>query len=241
MPQQRGWGNLLILLLFTAASIACLRPSFPNRFPPLSVSLSSPTTRLRDFNGIGLGLRRLAADLAWIETLQYYGTREAGQTEEEFENGQGKYPDFLAYCERVARLDPSFTYVYFYGGGVLAWNLDRLAEGEVLLKLGVQNNPHEWRLQQYLGALAFQKNHDVKRLAEFLESYVDDPDCPNLLRSILANIYKKEKRYPDSLRIWFKVLDTKDPAYRDRASQQIEELAPLAGLSAPKAPLNAPK
>jgi len=200
---------------------------FKDPFPPISASLSSPKTQLNDFAGICFGTRRLAADIAWIQTLQYYGTPEAGQSEHDFENGIGKYPDFLAYCQRVLKIDPYFSYVYYYGGGALGWNLNRLDEAEELLKEGVSSLPQEWRLQQYLAALAYQKNHDPAKLVKFLESFANDPNCPNLLRSILANIYKKQKRYRDALRLWLMIYDTHDPAYRDRALNQIQELKPL--------------
>lgn len=218
--------SLSLLVLFQLG----LHRSYTQPYPPLAISLSSSATRLVDFVGIALGLRRLSADIAWIETLAYYGTREEGQTEFEFENGIGRYPHFLPLAQRVARIDPYFTYVYFYAGGVLGWNLNRLDEAEELLRMGIQNNPKEWRLQQYLAGLAFQKNHDISKLSEFLEAFLMQPDCPNILRSILANIYKKQHRYRDALRVWFVVLDSNDPAYRPRALHQIQELGPLSGL-----------
>jgi tetratricopeptide (TPR) repeat protein len=196
-------------------------------FPSLQVALASPLADLHDFGGIVLGVRRLAADVAWIQTLQYYGTAEEGASEFENENGIGKYPKFLAYCQRVARIDPHFTYVYYYGGTALGWNLGRLDEAEQLLREGIQNNHQEWRLPQYLAALAYQKNHDPAQLILFLEGYVSQPDCPNLLRALLANLYKKEKRYKDAIRIWLLIAETGDPNYSHRAQQQITTLAAL--------------
>jgi len=209
---------------------------FQDPFPPLSVSLSTPTTQLNDFIGIALGIRRLTADIAWIQTLQYYGTEEANQSEEEFENGIGKYPLFLAYCQRVARIDPYFTYVYFYGGGALGWNMNRLDEAEILLKEGIAFNPTEWRLQQYLAALAYQKNHDLSKLTLFLESFVQEEDCPSLLRALLANIYKKQGRYEDAIKIWTLVYQTGDAAYRERAVDQIHRISALAARRGRQAP-----
>jgi tetratricopeptide (TPR) repeat protein len=203
----------------------------PDPFPPLSTSLSTGVSRLHDFVGLAVGARRLAADIAWIQTLQYYGTVESDQTEFEFENGIGNYPHFLSFCQRVARIDPYFIYVYYYGAAALGWNLNRLSEAEELLRAGIRANPKEWRLQQYLAAMAYQKSHDQLKLAQFLEAFVIEPDCPNLLRNLLANIYKKQKRYADALRIWGLIYETRDPAYSARAVEQIRILGSLGPLT----------
>jgi tetratricopeptide (TPR) repeat protein len=204
-------------------------------FPPLSMSLSSPVATLSDFAGIALGFRKLTADVAWIQTLIYYGTFEEGNDPGVVEHeGGGRYPLFLAYCERVAQIDPNFKNVFYYGGGVLGWNLNRLDEAETLLKEGIQRHPKEWRFQQFLAGLAFQKNHNINKLVEFLEGFVEQPDCPNMLRSILANIYKKQKRYRESIQIWTMVYETGDHIYTDRALSQIREMASLAHTEATK-------
>jgi tetratricopeptide (TPR) repeat protein len=211
------------------ATLAGDRYSDP--FPPLTVSLASPAAYLSDFAGMAMGFRRLTADLAWIQTLIYYGTdeeTEEGRHTPEMEEGIRGYPLFLAYCQRVAGIDPYFKYIFYYGGAVLGWNLNRLDEAEELLKEGIRLHPKEWRLQQFLAGLAFQKNHDINHLISFLEVFIEEPDCPNILRSILANIYKKQNRYRDAIRVWIKVYNTGDPNYLQRAVSQIKEMAPLA-------------
>lgn len=203
---------------------------YPDPFPPLAVSLSSPVARLSDFAGIALGFRKLTADLAWIQTVIYYGTEEEGTDHEEAENGGGRYPLLLAYCQRVAQIDPNFKYVFYYGGTALGWNLNRLDEAEELLKEGIQAHPKEWHFQQFLAAIAYQKNHDINNLIDFLKVFIEEPDCPNILRSILANIYKKQKRYVEAIHVWMIVYDTQDPNYTKRASSQIIEMAQKAHI-----------
>lgn len=218
----------LIILYIASCWVLSKQPLL--LFPPISTSLSTEMTRLEDFTGIALGWRRLAADLAWIQTLQYYGTPEEGQSEQEFENGIGRYPQFLAYCQRVTRIDPYFTYAYLYGSGVLGWNLSRLTEAETLLKEGIANNPKEWRLHQYLAALAYQKNHNMTYLETFLEGMVKDPECPHVLKSILANLYKKTHQYENAIQIWIDLYQSGDPAYSVVALRQIHTLQQLSTL-----------
>jgi hypothetical protein len=219
--------------IFLALAIALARVSiqfYPDPFPPLSVSLSSPVTRLSDFAGIAMGFRKLTADLAWIQTILYYGTHEEGTDPEEGENGGGRYPLFLAYCQRVAQIDPNYKYVFYYGGSALGWNLNRLDEAEELLKEGIKAHPKEWRFQQFLAGLAYQKNHNINSLIDFLKVFIEEQDCPNLLRSILANVYKKQKRYIEAIHVWMIVYDTKDVGYMERAASQIIELSQKAHL-----------
>ena len=208
------------------ANVAASRYGEP--YPPLQFSLASPVDRLSDFIGIAFGFRRLTADAAWIQTLVYYGSADAGADAETVEQGGGQYTQFLAYCQRVAGIDPYFTPIYYYGAGVLGWNLNRIDEAEELLKEGIKFQPKEWRFQKFLAALAYKDGHNIDELIEFLEGFVEDNDCPNMLRSILANIYKKQKRYLDAIKVWTIVYQTQDPLYLERAVSQIKEMYPLA-------------
>lgn len=218
------WIALGVMIVFAV----CLERQFNSPFPALTTSLSSSKSSLQDFMGIMGGLRRLSADLAWIDTLAYYGTHHHHEGDEGAhfdEETVEDYPEFYSYCLRTIRIDPYFKYVYYYGSGVLGWNLNRVDEAEELLKQGIKAFPKEWRFQQYLAAMAFQKNHDINKLTEFLESFLLEPDCPNILRSILANIYKKQHRYADAVRVWLMVYETGDRDYRWKAENQLNELA----------------
>jgi hypothetical protein len=196
-------------------------------YPPMTTSVQGAKSTLQDVAGIALGMRRLLADMAWIQTLHYYGSQEEGQTEEEFENGMGVYPEFLSYCLHVARIDPYFTYIYYYGGAVLGWNLNRLSEAELLIREGITHNPKEWRLPQYLAGLAYQKNHDSENLIKFLETVASDPESPLLMKALLANIYKKKHHYDDALRLWAIIHDSGDPRYETRAREEFQEIQAL--------------
>jgi tetratricopeptide (TPR) repeat protein len=204
-----------------------LTRQYHSPYPPFTASLTSSETELQDVAGLLLGLRRLAADIAWIQTLQYYGTPESGQSESQLENGQGKYPKLLDYCQRAIRIDPFFTYVYYYGAASLCWNLNRPDEAEILLKEGISANPKEARLSQYLAAMAYQKNHDVNNLITYLEAIAKDPESPLILKTILANIYKKQGLFDKAILMWQFIYETGTPDYQSRALYHIQELQQL--------------
>jgi hypothetical protein len=216
--------GLAMILLFQLAG------RYHNPYPPMTASLSTPQANLGDVGGVALGLRRISADLAWIQTLQYYGTPETGQSEADFENGLGHYPLFLAHCRHAAGIDPYFTYIYLYGGPVLGWNLNRLSEAEDLLKEGIARNPTEWRLPQYLAGLAYQKNHNVVELMRFLETVVQDPQCPLMMKALLANLYKKQRLFDKAIALWEIIYQTGDADYRLRAIRQVQDIQRLKHL-----------
>jgi tetratricopeptide (TPR) repeat protein len=228
-------GSLLGLIGFALATtllLSILNTRFHLPFPPMPVSLATQEAGLHEAGGVVLGLRRLAADMAWIQTLQYYGTHagaEHGAGHHHFEDeGSGKeYPRFLAMCRQVTSLDPHFTYAYYYGGGVLGWNLNRLDEAESFLREGIAFNPHEWRLPLYLAGLAYQKNHDVANLTRFLETIAADPDCPLMMKAILANVYKKRHEYDKALGIWEVLYASGDPVYQQRAMDEFHSIQKL--------------
>jgi tetratricopeptide (TPR) repeat protein len=202
-------------------------------YPPMTASLRNAQTELQDVASVALGMRRLGADLAWVQTLQYYGTPEEGQSESDFENGIGTYPRFLELCKRTSGIDPYFTFVYYYGGGVLGWNLNRPDEAEELLKAGIAANPAEWRLPQYLAGLAYQKDHDLAKLTLFLESVTSDPQCPLMMKALLANLYKKQKAYGKAISMWQTIYQAGDPDYMRRAQEQFRDIHRLLQTSRP--------
>ena len=214
-------------LLFGGFCLFLLHARYHTPFPPLADSFGTPEAGLHEVGSVALGYRRLAADMAWIQTLQYYGTHEDYEdekSEQAHESDAGSYPRFLDFCRHVVAIDPYFTYVYYYGGGVLGWNLNRLSEAEELLKEGIARNPHEWRLPQYLAGLAYQKNHDIANLTRFLEGIIQDPDAPLMMKSLLANLYKKQHEYAKAVHVWELLYLSGDPAYMHRAMVEIRNI-----------------
>ena len=233
---------ILISFIFCLFSLQfLLRKYFSYPYPIFTevVNLSAgKSTRygLLDLSGLMLGMRHMTANIAWIQLLQYYGTPEVEHEHKENgcsfceDYGAGKYYDFLALSQRVIRLDPFFHYAYLYSAGALAWNLNRPEEAILLLQEGIRSNPKYWRFRLYLGAVIYQQLKKFEQMLTLLKEAVRYPDCPSLIKVIVANIYEKQGRYIESLRIWFQVLESKDESYRLRAEKKIAELQNKARL-----------
>ncbi len=222
-----------------AAGLACLmlagyaqsraRVSFASPFPDYS-QLVFGNDRLQDMAFLSTGFRRLAADVAWIQYLQFLGVRDFGRggyaTPEELESGV-QYPGLMLRTLRIVRLDPWFRQAYLYGASVFAWsNATKDPQNAVkLLKEGIHYDPDYWMYHTFLAAIAFKEKDNFDEMAETLEKALQHPDCPAVIKSILANFYKAEKRYADALRIWTGLLaDDNAEEYHERAAGEIVRL-----------------
>jgi hypothetical protein len=194
-------------------------------FPPLSELPSTPYS-LQDAALVSAGLRAAAADLAWVQMLQYSA---GGVAELEDPPGEAfKYIKPMA--ERVVRLDPAFRRAYLYGAGVLGWfkNVSRPDDAVALLQEGMRRDPGEPLYSEYIAALAFQKRGDTAKMIPILESAAADPRSPIVMKDILANIYKTNGEYGKSLALWEEILDNEDDSREwPRARAQVADIRRL--------------
>ena len=194
-------------------------------FPPLSELPATPYS-LQDAALVSAGLRALAADLAWIQLLQY----SAGDVPELTDEPGTPFKFVKPLAERVVRLDPSFHRGYLYGAGVLGWfkNVQRYDDAVDLLKEGMRNDPGRPEYSEYIAALAFQKRGDAARMLAILEPAAADPRAPVVMKTILANLYKTRGEYAKALALWEKILDDEDESNEwPRARSQIADIRRL--------------
>ena len=239
------------------------------QYPLAAAKLSAVSNyAILDLGTVLAGMRRLGADIAWIQLLQYYGSSEnpvdreteynisldmtkhifgvgqkeeaAGKhNEEEHYHTQvegGHYPDLLKYCNRIVDLDPYFSFVYLYGSGALAWNLNRDDEALELLAKGIRNmeryraditrDLHQpfWQLNLYTSAILYRNTGENEKMVSLLATAARQREAPNLVKVILANIYQNSKKYKPALDLWTEVRDSRDPGYYSRAGEKIKEL-----------------
>jgi tetratricopeptide (TPR) repeat protein len=200
-------------------------------FPPLGELPSTPFST-QDAALASAGLRAAAADIAWIQLLDYGG---GGLPAVQDPPGRPYY--FIKDLTlRVVRLDPRFHRAYLYGAGILGWSrgMERPTEAAELLQEGLRRDPGEKLFTLYLAALAFQKKGDTDRMIGVLESTLDDPGAPLTMRPILANIYKSKGEYRKALALWELILD--DERMRDDHPRAVSQIADLKALLKGKGP-----
>lgn len=201
-----------------------------------------------DLGFLMLGSRRLAADIAYIQYLQYYGVSEHHH-DEDCENStdtahaqihdfaSGNYPLLKEKIQRVLRLDPFFNQAVLEGAGALAFNQKRSDEALDVLSEGIRRDPAFFRYRLYVGAIAYSDANDDRKLMALLDEAIQYNDCPRLLENILANLHKKFGEYTQAFRIYIHMLETA-PGQADLESaliraQRLAEDHPeaLAGLT----------
>ena len=192
------------------------------RFPPLAELKGGPFA-FQDAALAVAGFRAPAADLAWIQLLQY----AAGSLVEVTDAPGHPYEHLGDLSLRVGRLDPSFHRAILFGAGILAWfhGVDRPDEAADLLREGMTRAPEQPLFSLYLAALAYKKQGDSDRMVALLESSFDQPDTPSTMKAILANLRESRGELKESLILWTRILDNdRDANEHARARLKIAEL-----------------
>lgn len=187
-----------------------------------------PDRAVETMSVLSLGVRRLGADLEFIRLLQYYGTPETGVvlSEAEYEGGGGRYYELLPRTERILDLDPFFSQAALFSAGALAFNLARPDEAEQLLILALKRDPGHWRYHAYLAAIGYQKAGHPEQVVRVLAPYVDEPDCPVMVRNVIAFLMRRAGRLDDAARVYGMIArTTRDPGYRRIAERALTEIA----------------
>lgn len=220
---------LFALALFTGSRMRRLHEP---RFPRLAELKAGPFA-FQDAALAAAGFRAPAADLAWIQLLQY----TAGAVPEFPDRPGHPYEHLAELSLRVTRLDPSFHRAVLFAAGILAWfhGIDRPDEAADLLNEGMRRSPEQPLYALYLAALAYQKQGDTNRMIALLESSFDLPDTPSTMKAILANLRQSRGEFREALALWERIRDSeRDHSEHARAKIKIAELKALLAQSRPK-------
>lgn len=215
---MRPW--MLALAAFGAAGALSVALESRRPRPAPSLAELEPTPfAFRDSVMAAAGLRAMAADLAWVQLLQYM----AGNLPE-FPDRPGRRHDrVLELSRRVFRLDPSFRRAVLYGASVLGWfeEVDRPHEAAQLLQEAIQRRPEEPLFKLYLAALAFKQRGQDEQMVALLERAFDDPTTPSTMKAILASLYARRGEDEKALATWQRILSNpQDESEHGRARER---------------------
>ena len=177
---------------------------------------------LQDTSIILAGFRRTAADLAWVQLMEYLG-----RNDEFLDYRLDPLKSLKGMTLRIIRIDPYFRPAYLFAAGILAWSpsVNRPDDALEILREGIRYSPTYWPFRNYAEAILYKEKGRFSDMALLLERGIQDPDCPSMTKSILANYYKSQKRYADAIRVWQSVLSSpQDSDAYGQARQQIRLL-----------------
>lgn len=172
----------------------------------------------------GLGLKRLIADVTWIQTL----------IESDLEHYEGGDLNSWLYLRfmTISQLDPNFYENYYFGGQYLMIVKDDLLGAENLMKRGLFVFPDDYGLNWQLGFLFAIERGDVKQSFPFFEKIKDHPRRPKFFSSfyskILVESLDEGDAYALSLETWRR-LPEGDIA-KDRLAGQLYTLKGMRDL-----------
>lgn len=219
---MRPWMLAAGALLVAAACSVAMEARRPWDAPSLAELEPTPFV-FRDAVMAAGGLRAAAADLAWVQLLQYM----AGNLPEFADRPGRRHDRVLALSRRVFLLDTSFRRAVLYGASVLGWfeEVGRPEEAAALLREAIARRPDEPLFKLYLAALAFKQQGRDEQMVALLERSFDDPTTPSTMKVILANLYARAGEDEKALLTWQRILaNPRDAAEHGRARERIPML-----------------
>lgn len=169
------------------------------------------------------GLEGLAADVYWLRTVQYFGSRHTF--------AQDKMPLLGALLDITVTLDPRMEVAYRYGATFLAepvpLGAGRPREAVALLERGAKALPDNWRIRQDLGFFYFLHLDDYRRAAEVLLEASELPGAAFWLKSMAADIVARGGDRATARRMWQQIAEQSDGPVRANALVHLQVLEAL--------------
>jgi len=212
---------------------------FTFRNTPVFSKDFSEVAHYSDFWLVLFGHRRIAADIVFIQTLQYYGSIHKDEIDEgaKVSSGEGlgtglvRYDKLSSYALRCARLDRNFEFAVTFTAAALAWVQNRENEAIFLLKDAIDfwdeqqlDTPVFYQSSLYLSAIAVRKEKGIAAAAVYMEKAILYPDCPDMVKNILGEIYMRMEDYKNAARVLTMNLDSRNPEYRRKAREKLEKI-----------------
>ncbi|MFN8546933.1 MAG: hypothetical protein U0527_02925 [Candidatus Eisenbacteria bacterium] len=217
-----GWfarGAMAALLLFGAREVGgrfeAARGVSPAP-PELALFPTGPWVK-----SATLGRARLAADAAWLESIQYYGRHRKADR---------RYPFAQTLFTTLVGLDPRFENAYVFGALVLAEDVGRFDQARALLEQGIAANPESWRLRFELGFLCYLHGPSKSEAAMLLRRAAETEGAPESVARLAAFAATRGGDRELAVALWTEVYRATDNAEIQRiALQYLHELGAPSG------------
>ncbi len=168
-----------------------------------------------------LGYETVAADIAWLRAIQYYGEHRL--------NDQ-RYDMIGHVMGIVTELDPRFTEAYVFGGFVLAQELRQPQRGLELLERGMRANPESWRLAFETGFLHYVGTKDYKAAARYFTRASRLPGHPEYVERFAAFTNQRAGNSGMAILLWKRIEATGNKYMQEVARRELKRLEATEGI-----------
>jgi tetratricopeptide (TPR) repeat protein len=162
------------------------------------------------------GYEMLAADLLWLETVQYLGKHLLGDQQ---------FPQLLPRLRRIVSLDPNFLDVYRLGAIFLAYSAGQEEEAIRLLQRAAALLPHRWEPAHDLGTLYYLRKKDYAQALYWLNRANALPGRPDYVPRFVARLYASTGERETAVEMWIGIYRQTDLDWvKDIARRELRKL-----------------
>jgi len=165
-----------------------------------------------------LGHGEVAADIAWLRAVQYYGAHR--KKDNRF--------DHLAHIfDILTTIAPRFESAYVFGAFALAQEGQDFPAAEKLILKGIENNPRSGRLAFEAGFLYYVKpnGRDLPHAAEYFELASRLPGAPASAREFAAFAHQNTGSLAVAWQLWQQVRNSTTNQYlRELAEKEMARI-----------------
>jgi tetratricopeptide (TPR) repeat protein len=210
----------LVVMISLSTALDRSRQELPAEYADSDLALQG-----KKLKGYALGAEGLLADWYWMQSLQYLGGKILNSRDETIRiddltalNPRLLYP----YLENATELDPKFTAAYSFGAIVLPGiDVEKAIE---LTEKGIERNPSNWRLYQYLGYI-FWKRGDYAKAAATYDTGSKIAGSPPFMRQMVAAMNAAGGSRETARAIYSQMLrESEDEQSKENAKLRLHEL-----------------
>ncbi len=213
----------LITVALLSGFIKDVRPSLPDGYEDSELTFNG--SRIK---GFAFGMEGLAADWYYVRALQYVGYKIINSKSDfiNIEDLRDLNPVLLyPLLSTTTDLDPHFITAYTYGALVLP-AIDP-EKAIALATKGIENNPNEWRLYQYLGYIYWRLER-YDKASEIFERGSEIAGAAPFMKIMAASMKNEGGSRETARTIYREMLNgTTDEQVQITARRKLEQLDSL--------------
>jgi len=165
---------------------------------------------------VALGYREAAADLAWMQAVQYYGQHRQGGND---------LSEFGHYLAAVNTLDPHYEHAYVLGAVVLATDGGNLQAALEVLRRGARANPESGTCAFEMGFLTYVMGDDAEAASRYFALAGQDPRQAERAQRFQAFLARRLGRLETAYLLWKDLsLHTDNASLRDVARESMRKI-----------------